>query len=88
MRTALFLAAGVLLLGGFLLLGRLFAPQYPDAPRVATLAYIAVWLVVAAVNMWLGVAKAGYSIGEELPIFLLIFLVPAALAWVVKWRFF
>jgi hypothetical protein len=86
MRTALFLVAGVVLLGSVLLLGKLFAPQYPDAPRVATLAYIAVWLVVAGANMWLGVAKAGYSIGEELPIFLLIFLLPAALAVVLKWK--
>jgi hypothetical protein len=43
--------------------------------------------VVAAVKMWIGVAQAGYSFAEELPIFLLIFLVPAA-AIVIKWKFF
>jgi len=86
MRTALFLLAGVLLMGGFLLLGKLFAPQYPAAPRLAALAFLAVWLAVAAANMWLGVSKAGYSVSEELPIFLAIFLVPAVLAVVLKWR--
>ena len=37
--------------------------------------------------MWIGVAKAGYSINEELPIFLLIFGLPAAAAVVLKWKF-
>jgi len=86
MRTALFLTAGVLLLGGFLLLGKLFAPQYPEAPRASTLAFVVAWLVVAGVNMWLGVAKAGYSVTEELPIFLLIFGAPVVLALVLKWQ--
>jgi hypothetical protein len=87
MRTALFLVAGFLLLGGFVLLGRLFAAQYPDAVRIAVFLFAAVWFVVAGVNMWLGVAKAGYSVGEELPIFLLIFAVPAVAAIVLKWKF-
>jgi hypothetical protein len=38
--------------------------------------------------MWTGVAKAGYSATEELPVFALIFLVPAAAAVLLKWRFF
>ena len=28
--------------------------------------------------MWVGVAKAGYSVAEEAPIFLVVFAVPAA----------
>jgi hypothetical protein len=87
MRTLLFLAAGLLLAAAFLLLAKLFAPQYPDAGRVATAAFVVVWLLVAGVNMWLGVSKAGYGVTEELPIFLLIFAVPAAAAILVKWRF-
>jgi len=35
---------------------------------------------LAAANMWIGVSQAGYSFQEELPIFLLIFLLPAAAA--------
>jgi hypothetical protein len=41
----------------------------------------------AALNMWMGVSKAGYSFGEELPIFLLIFLLPSLVALAVKWKF-
>lgn len=69
-----------------LILGKLFSSNYPEATRVATIAYVIVWLLVAGFNMWVGVAKAGYSVAEELPIFLLIFGVPAAAAILVKWR--
>ena len=49
--------------------------------------FLPVWLAAAAVNMWLGVATAGYSVREELPIFLLIFAVPAAAAGFAWWKF-
>jgi len=86
MRTALFLVAGILLLAAVLLLGRLFSANYPGATAVANMAYVALWLVIAGVNMWVGVAKAGYSVTEELPIFLLIFGLPAAVAILFKWK--
>lgn len=86
MRTGLFLVAGFLLLGAALLLGKLFSSNYPSATFVATVAYVALWLIIAGANMWVGVAKAGYAVTEELPIFLLIFCVPAAVAIVLKWK--
>jgi hypothetical protein len=86
MRTVLFLVAGFLLLGASLLLGKLFSANYPSAPFAATVIYVALWLFIAGFNMWVGVAKAGYSLTEELPIFLLIFAVPAAVAIVLKWK--
>jgi hypothetical protein len=36
--------------------------------------------------MWVGVARAGYSVSEELPIFLLIFGLPGAVAIFLKWK--
>jgi hypothetical protein len=87
MRTALFLVAGLLLLGVALLLGKLFSTHYSGATFVATVAYVALWFIVAGANMWVGVARAGYSVTEELPIFLLIFGLPAAAAILLKWRF-
>jgi len=86
MRTILFLVAGCLLMGGFLLVGKLFSGQFADAPRVATWAFIVVWLAVAAANMWAGVARAGYSVADESPIFILVFAVPTVLAVFLKWR--
>jgi hypothetical protein len=87
MRTTLFLLAGLLLLAASLLLGRLFSANYPGATLAATAAYVALWFVIAGANMWIGVAKAGYSVTEELPIFLLIFGLPAAAAIVLNWKF-
>lgn len=86
MRTALFLVAGFLLLAASLLLGRLFAANYPGATVVATIAFVVLWLVIAGANMWVGVARAGYSVTEELPIFLLIFGLPVTVAIVLKWK--
>jgi hypothetical protein len=87
MRTGLFLLTGLLLLAACLLLGRLFSSNCPAATTVATVAYVALWLLIAAFNMWTGVAKAGYSVAEELPVFALLFLVPVAVAILVRWRF-
>ena len=48
--------------------------------------FVPLWLVVAAVNMWVGVTHAGYSWREEAPIFALVFAVPAVVAAIVAWR--
>ena len=87
MRTGLFLLAGFLLLAVVRnswqdVLGQLSGGR--DA--TAVVAFVALWLLVAAFNMWTGVAKAGYSAAEELPVFALIFLVPAVAAVLLKWR--
>jgi hypothetical protein len=49
--------------------------------------FLPVWFIAAAVNMWMGVAKAGYSVSEEVPIFALIFAVPAAVALFAWWHY-
>jgi hypothetical protein len=54
---------------------------------IATAIFVTIWFVAAASNMGVGVSQAGYSFQEELPIFLLIFLLPAVVAVFVKWRF-
>ena len=48
--------------------------------------FIPLWLIGAGINMWLGVTKAGYSVAEELPFFLVVFGVPAAVAVFLAWR--
>ncbi len=87
MRTGLFLLAGFLLLGAAWVLAKLFSHDYPSsAPTFATAAFLLLWLALTGFNMWVGVAKAGYSVAEELPILLLLFGVPAAAAVVLKWK--
>jgi NAD(P)-dependent dehydrogenase (short-subunit alcohol dehydrogenase family) len=48
--------------------------------------FIPTWFCLSALNLFIGVKQAGYSIGEELPIFLLIFIIPASIAALVWWR--
>lgn len=87
MRTPLFLLVGLLLLAACAMLGRLFSSNYPGAPYAATVGFVLLWLAISAANLWVGVTKAGYTLTEEFPIFLLIFLVPTAIAVVLKWKF-
>jgi hypothetical protein len=79
----------IIILGGFVLwaasLGA--AKLLGGSMKAATIGFVAVWFVIAAANMWVGVSQAGYSFGEELPIFLLIFLLPAIVALLIKWKF-
>jgi hypothetical protein len=84
MRTALISGGGLVLLAACALLGRWLGGV--GATRFAIGLFIAVWLVIAAVNMWFGVARAGYSLREELPVFAVIFLVPALVAVWLWWR--
>jgi hypothetical protein len=46
----------------------------------AALIFLPVWAIGAGINMYLGVKRAGYSVADEAPIFLLVFAVPAAVA--------
>jgi len=87
MRTAVILLAGFVLWGICLAAAKLLGGSLPSTMTLATAAFIVLWFGVAAWNMWMGVTRAGYSFGEELPIFLLIFLVPVVVALVVKWRY-
>jgi hypothetical protein len=48
-------------------------------PRAA-LIFLPLWAIGAGLNMYLGVKRAGYSVADEAPIFLLVFAAPAAVA--------
>jgi hypothetical protein len=87
MRTALIILAGFLVWGVCLGMAKVAAGGSESSTNLATGIFVAVWFVAAGVNMWMGVTKAGYSFREELPIFLVIFLVPSLVAVIVKWTF-
>ena len=86
MHVVMVIAGGIILLGVFLLFGKLWGG---DAIGSATAAkfFIPIWLAVAIVNLWVGVSKAGYTLREELPILLIVFALPAAAAAVAAWQF-
>lgn len=48
--------------------------------------FLPLWLVAAIVNLWIGVSRAGYTVADEAPIFLVVFGVPAAVALTALWQ--
>ena len=78
----------MVVLGGFLLLGIcLLAGRLTKTMAIAALIFIPIWFGAALVNLWIGVSRAGYSVAEELPIFLAVFAIPAVVALFIWWKF-
>lgn len=87
MHTVFVLALGFLLLGATLVVARLFGGLGSGPLAAAALWFLPLWLIGASINLWIGVASAGYSLKEELPIFLLVFAIPAGVALLLWWRY-
>ncbi len=87
MHTIKVIAGGFLLLGVFLLFGRWIGGGASSALATAARVFIPIWLIAAGVNLWVGVARAGYPVADEVPFFLVVFAVPAAAAGFLWWRF-
>lgn len=85
MHTIIVLAIGFGLLGLCALAGYLLGGV--SAIATAALVFLPLWLVGAGINMVMGVKQAGYSVADEAPMFLLIFVVPAVAALIVWWMF-
>ncbi|MFN4172238.1 MAG: hypothetical protein ACK4GW_10850 [Pseudorhodobacter sp.] len=79
------IVAGLLLLAVFALFGRLWGH---DTASIALGArwFIPVWGLIALVNMWVGVTRAGYTVMQEAPILAVVFAVPAAVALILSWQ--
>jgi Zn-dependent protease with chaperone function len=85
MRTAIIIAIGFVVLA-VCVLGPRHAGR-PEWTAAGAKTFIALWLAAALVNLWIGVSRAGYSVAEELPVFLVIFALPAALAAYAWWKY-
>ncbi len=84
MHTAIVIGAGLALLAACVLLGHAWGGV--PGLLVGAKIFLPLWLLAAFVNMWVGVTKAGYGVGDEFPIFLLIFGIPMLVAVILKWR--
>lgn len=85
MRTLIFIVAGIVVFVAIYLLARLLAGDR-GAAAMALKVFLPVWFIIAAINLTIGVRTAGYTVLEELPIFLIVFGVPAAAALIAWWR--
>jgi hypothetical protein len=81
MHTLQVIAAGLALLALFVLRADKGQPR-----AKAALQFIPGWFIAAAINMAFGVISAGYSVADEAPMFLIVFGVPAAVAFVLHRR--
>jgi hypothetical protein len=84
MHTAIVIAGGLLLLGIFLFVARFGAGGSRFVLATAAKYFIPIWLVAALINMSVGVRR-GYSLADEAPIAVIVFALPAAVAYFV-WR--
>jgi hypothetical protein len=85
MHTLKVIAGGFILLAVCLLIGRWAGGTTAEGVAGAAKLFIPLWLLLAGVNLWIGVTRAGYTVAEEAPIFLAVFAVPAAAALLLVW---
>jgi hypothetical protein len=84
MHTAVVLGIGFGLLGLSLLVGRFFGGA--QGMVAGTLVFLPLWFIGASINLYLGVKRAGYSLADEAPIFVLVYTVPAMVALLIWWN--
>lgn len=86
MHSVQVIAGGLMLLGIFLAFARAFDGLDHVTRGRFILAFIPVWLACALFDLWIGVARAGYPLSDELAAFVAVFGVPAALAYWLRRR--
>lgn len=82
MHTLMMIVGGLVALGIFMLAAVLLGRSMADGARV----FILPWLVAALVNMGVGVYWANIPVSVEIPVLLVVFGVPAGLAWLLARR--
>ena len=87
MHTIMVIVGGFLMLGLCLVAGRVIGGTGGQAMVTAVKVFILIWLGATLFNMWVGVTRAGYSVSEEFPIFLLVFAIPVVVTLVIWWKF-
>lgn len=87
MRSILIMVAGVALFGLCVLAVPLVGGEPDEAIDTAMKIFLPSWLILSGVSAWYGVRRIGYPVSEEIQIAIVVFLVPAAVACVIWWRF-
>jgi hypothetical protein len=78
MHTMLVIGGGLLMLAACVAVG--YMSNGRGGARQAALVFLPVWLLGAGINMYVGVSRAGYTVAQELPILVVVFIVPALAA--------
>ena len=83
MHILMMVVGGLVALGVFILAAVLLGRTLADGARV----FIFPWLVAALVNMGVGVYWANIPVSVEIPVLLVVFGVPAGVAWLLARRY-
>ena len=83
MHTLMLVVGGLVALGIFVLAAVLLGRRIADGARV----FVWPWLAASVVNMLIGIYWANIPFSVELPVLIVVFGVPAAVAWLVAKRF-
>lgn len=86
MRSVIITSIGLILWALCLAAPKFFNKESPTAKSTASIFFIGLWFIASAVNLWKGM-EVGYSFMEEVPIFLMIFLIPSLIALFVRKKF-
>jgi hypothetical protein len=86
MHTIKIVLGGYLLLAVSVLLARWITGPLPASIIVAAKCFLLLWAAITLANMWYGVSHAGYSIKDEAPVALAVYIVPALAAALIWWR--
>ncbi len=82
MHTILVITGG--LIGLAVILGICHFAKLSQPIKTGVNSFIPLWFIAAAVNMAVGVLHAGYTVMQELPMFLIVFGVPTIIALIIK----
>lgn len=85
MHTIKIIGIGFALLGILLVLAPRLAISAGRPISFAVKLFLPLWFTGALINLWIGVARAGYTVMEEAPIFLVVFGVPAIASLLILW---
>ena len=86
MGAGIFILIGLTLWAGCLGIAKSLGGGSTSSVVRATRTFVAAWFMVCVMNMWIGVTQTGHAARAELPVFVLIFAVPVALAIGFAWR--
>ena len=86
MRSTLIVVGGLFLLLFFVVVSGYAGGTSNTAMARGALWYLLLWLIVAGVNMWLGLVRDQRPMDQELTTFAIVFSIPAVVALFVWWR--
>lgn len=82
MHTLIMVGGGLVALGIFVLVAILLKRSPADGARF----FVLPWAAASLYNLYLGMVRVGIPLSVELPILVVVFGIPAAVAWLVMRR--